>query len=140
MLVLGRWKGTLVQEDIPLPYLKLTENLDYLGVRLNANYSATRRENGEILKQNVKDQLLSWNSGIFLPSNFSNLEREHILPPKIMEQDCLKTRAMVLIIHTFLEQAISLSLSSNQCNKYLYKWHVLEETNFPNQGRPPYYS
>ena len=30
MLALGRWKGTLVQEDIPLPYLKLTANLDYL--------------------------------------------------------------------------------------------------------------
>ena len=55
MLALGRWKGTLEQEDIPLPYLKLTDHLDYLGVRLFANYSATRRENGEILKKKVKE-------------------------------------------------------------------------------------
>ena len=55
ILALGRWKGQLQQEDIPLPYLRLTEHLDYLGVRLYANYSTTRRENGEILKQKIKD-------------------------------------------------------------------------------------
>ena len=67
VLALGRWKGTLTQEDIPLPYLKLTDHLDYLGCRLYANYNATRRENGEILKQRVKDQVGSWKSGKFLP-------------------------------------------------------------------------
>ena len=42
MLALGRWKGTLEQEDVPLPYLRLTDHLDYLGVRLYSNYNATR--------------------------------------------------------------------------------------------------
>ena len=67
ILALGRWKGVLQQEDIPLPYLRLTEHLDYLGVRLYANYSTTRRENGEILKQKIKERIGSWKSGKFLP-------------------------------------------------------------------------
>ena len=67
VLALGRWKGTLQQEDIPLPYLKLTDHLDYLGCILYANYCATRRENGEILKKKVKDLIGSWKSGKFLP-------------------------------------------------------------------------
>ena len=67
MIALGRWKGTLEQEDIPLPYLQLTDHLDFLGCKLYANYSSTRRENGEVLKKKVKDQLGSWRSGKFLP-------------------------------------------------------------------------
>ena len=65
MLALGRWKGTLQQEDIPLPYLQLTDHLDFLGCKLYANYNATRRENGEILKTRVKDQIGGWKSGKF---------------------------------------------------------------------------
>ena len=56
-LALGRWKGTLEQADIPLPYLKLTDHLDFLGCKLYANYGVTRRENGEILKNKVKIKL-----------------------------------------------------------------------------------
>ena len=67
ILALGRWKGTLQQEDIPLPYLRLTDHLDYLGVKLFANYPTTRRENGEILKQKIKDRIKNWKSGKFLP-------------------------------------------------------------------------
>ena len=67
MMALGRWKGKLGQEEIPLPYLKLTDQFDFLGVRLFANYNATRRENGQILKKRVKDRIGSWKSGKFLP-------------------------------------------------------------------------
>ena len=67
MMALGRWKGTLTQEDIPLPYLKLSDHLDYLGCKLYANYTKTRQQNGEILKKKVKDQLGSWKAGKFLP-------------------------------------------------------------------------
>ena len=66
VLLLGRWKGVLQQEDIPLPYLKITDHLDYLGCKLFADYSTTRRENGEILKAKVKEQIGSWKSGKFL--------------------------------------------------------------------------
>ena len=53
---------------------------------------------------------------------------------------CVKTRAMAMLIHTFLAQAISPRFSNNQYHKYLFKWHVLEEYDFPNPGHPPYYS
>jgi hypothetical protein len=43
VLLLGRWKGVVEQEDIPLPYLKITDHLDYLGCKLFSDYSATRR-------------------------------------------------------------------------------------------------
>ena len=66
-LPLGRWKGSLEQEDIPLPYLKITEHLDYLGCKLFANYGATRRENGDILKKRIRDQLNTWKAGKFMP-------------------------------------------------------------------------
>ena len=67
VMVLGRWKGALQQEDIPLPYLKLTDHLVYLGCKLYADYSSTRRENGELMKKKVRDQIGSWKSGKFLP-------------------------------------------------------------------------
>ena len=47
---------------------------------------------------------------------------------------------MAMLIHTFLAQAISPSFSNNQYHKYLYKWHVLDEKDIPDPGRPPFYS
>ena len=67
VLLLGRWKGVLQQEDIPLPYLKITDHLDYLGCKLYSDYTATRKVNGEILRKKVKDQIGSWKAGKFLP-------------------------------------------------------------------------
>ena len=65
-LALGRWKGVLQQEDIPLPYLKVADHLDYLGVELHADYTKTRKANREALQKKVKDQVISWKSGKFL--------------------------------------------------------------------------
>ena len=53
---------------------------------------------------------------------------------------CVKTRAMAMLIHTFLNQAISNKFVQNQYYKHLYKWHVLDEREIPNPGKPPYYS
>ena len=65
-LPLGKWKTSLKQEDIPLPYLQLTESLDYLGCKLYASYQATKNENGRILVKKVQDVTGSWKSGKFL--------------------------------------------------------------------------
>ena len=46
-LLLGRWIGTLNQEDIPLQYLRISEHLDMLGVQLTAKYNTTRKMNGK---------------------------------------------------------------------------------------------
>ena len=41
-----------------------------------------------------------------------------------------------MLIHTFLSQAISPYFPTNT----LYKWHVLEDRDLPDPGRPPYNS
>ena len=52
----------------------------------------------------------------------------------------LKTRAMEMLIHTFLSQAISPLFTVNTYYNTLYRWHVLEERDLPNPGCPPFYS
>ena len=67
VLMIGRWKDLVQQEDIPLPYLKVTDHLDFLGCKLYSDYGTSRRENGEILKSKIRKQMASWKSGKFLP-------------------------------------------------------------------------
>ena len=52
----------------------------------------------------------------------------------------VKMRAMAMLLHTFLSQAISPLFKSNMYYTTLYRWHVLEERHLPNPGRPPFYS
>ena len=42
-LPLGRWKGTLQQEDRPVHYIAHSEHLDMVGVQLKATYAQTRK-------------------------------------------------------------------------------------------------
>ena len=185
-LALGRWKGVLTQEDIPLPYLKLTEHLDYLGCKLFANFPTTRKENGQILKKKVQDQVGSWKAGKFLPltsrpwslntyclsklwyrtacldlnvgdsdsitsSVKGWLYQDLLLKPQelILYRETkegglglfnVKARALAMLIHTFLAQSISPLFPTNHYHSSLFRWHVLEERDIPDPGRPPYYS
>ena len=50
-----------------LPNLKIADHLDYIGCKLYSDYTSTRRENGEIMKKRVRDQIGTWKSGKFLP-------------------------------------------------------------------------
>ena len=59
-LALSRWQGSLQQEDIPLPYLRLSPHLDFLGVSLFASHCKTRKANGDILTDRIKTQINSW--------------------------------------------------------------------------------
>ena len=49
-LPLGRWRGTLTQENLPCNFFSLSDHLDMLGVTLKATYTATRKENGDELQ------------------------------------------------------------------------------------------
>ena len=183
---MGRWKGTLQQEDIPLPYLKLTDHLDFLGVKLFATYSTTRKENGEIAKKKVRDLIGSWKSGKFLPLTSRPWSLNTYCLPKLwykascidlrvgdseaitssikgwLYQDMLvkpqeimmyrqvelgglgvynvKMKAMAMLIHTFLAQAICPRFPTNYYLNSLFRWHVLEDRSLTDPGRPPYYS
>ena len=186
VLLLGRWKGQLQQEDIPLPYLKIADHLDYLGCKLYADYSSTRRENGELMKKKVRDQMGSWKSGKFLPLTSRPWSLNSYCLSKLwyktgcldlrvgdyntitssikgwLYQDMLikpqemmlyrqidkgglglhnvKLRAMAMLIHTFLMQAVSPRFTTNFYLNTLYRWHVLEQREMPDPGRPPHYS
>ena len=50
-----------------------------------------------------------------------------------------KVRAMAVLLHTFLSQAVSPFFPTNMYYNTLYRWHVLEERDLPNPGCPPYY-
>ena len=52
----------------------------------------------------------------------------------------VKLRALALLIHTFLAQAVSPRFPTNHYLHALYSWHVLQERDIPDPGRPPYYS
>ena len=49
----------------------------------------------------------------------------------------VKMRAMAMLIHTFLAQAISPKFPENQYLKALYLWRVTEDRSIPDPGRPP---
>ena len=63
ILALGGWKNNLRQEDIPLPFLRLSDHLDMLGVKLTANFQETRRLNGETLVEIIKNKMDEWKTG-----------------------------------------------------------------------------
>ena len=66
-LPLGRWRGTLQQEDIPLPYILLSDHLDMVGVVLKATYTQTRKTNCDELLERFSNILGSWKGGKFMP-------------------------------------------------------------------------
>ena len=53
-LALGRWRGTLTQEDLPCNFFSLSDHLDMLGVILKATHTATRKANGDELQDKIK--------------------------------------------------------------------------------------
>ena len=185
-LPLGKWKSSLKQKDIPLPYLQLTESLDFLGCKLFSTYQTTTNENGRILIKKINDMISSWKSGKFLPitsrpwslNSFclskiwyrtacldikvgdldkitsmvkSWLYQDSLLkPPEIvlyreLENGGLglhhvKSRAIAMLIHTFIAQAISPLYTRNHYLNSLYRWHIQGDRDMENPGRPPYYS
>jgi len=66
-LPLGRWRGTLNKEDIPVNYIVLSDHLDMIGVELRATPTQTRKANGDILIDRTKKVIGSWKGGKFLP-------------------------------------------------------------------------
>ena len=66
-LALGRWRGTLTQEDLPHQYIQLSEHLDFVGVELRATFIQTRKANGDQLQTKVKNTVGPWKAGKFMP-------------------------------------------------------------------------
>ena len=54
LLPLGKWKRTLEQQHIPFNFVKISDFLDCVGVKLYANYNDTRKYNAEALIEKVR--------------------------------------------------------------------------------------
>ena len=67
VLLLGRWKGTVSQEDIGFPHLRITDSLAFVGVHLQATWVQTRKENNDELMSRFKATVGSWKAGKFMP-------------------------------------------------------------------------
>ena len=65
-LALGRWRGVLEQEDIPMNYMVLSDTLDMVGVQLKATWSQSRKVNGDMIQKKVSQIINSWKSGKFM--------------------------------------------------------------------------
>ena len=66
-LPLGRWKGSLRQQDLPVDYIVLSEHLDMVGVKLTATYQKTRKVNGDEIQDKVRAMIGAWRGGKFMP-------------------------------------------------------------------------
>ena len=74
-LPLGRWKGTLTREDLPVNYIVLSEHLDMVGVKLMGNFQKTRKVNCDELQTKVQNITGAWRGGKFM----SLTDRPHSL-------------------------------------------------------------
>ena len=66
-LALGRWRGTLTQENLPCNFFSLSDHLDMLGVTLKATYTSTRKANGDDLQDKIKNMVGPWKAGKHMP-------------------------------------------------------------------------
>ena len=69
VLLLGRWRGTVEQENIGFPHLRITDSLAFVGVHLQATWQKTRKQNNDELVERVKETIGAWKSGKFMPLN-----------------------------------------------------------------------
>ena len=66
-LPLGRWRGTLSREDLPVQYIAISDHLDMVGVQLMASFLHTRKSNCDVLQDKVKNVIGPWKAGKFMP-------------------------------------------------------------------------
>ena len=66
-LPLGRRRGTLTREDLPVNYIVMSEHLDMIGVKLLSTFQKTRKVNGDDLQSRVQNTIGPWRGGKFMP-------------------------------------------------------------------------
>ena len=114
-LPLGKWRNSLTQDMIPFDFFTLSDHLDFLGVTLMATYSSTRRANGEILKERVRNTIGPWKGGRFMPMNlrahsvncfaYSKLYyRCNVIDPRVEDVKYFTSQAKSFIYADMLEK------------------------------------
>ena len=62
-LALGKWRIELTQDKIPFDLFTLSKHLDFLGINIEATFGATRKANGIILQERIKQVINPWKGG-----------------------------------------------------------------------------
>ena len=78
-LPLSRWRGTLQQEDIPCPYMSISDHLEMLGVELRATWFQTRKAIGDICQTKVSNIIRQWKAGKFMQMTQRSWSLNHVL-------------------------------------------------------------
>ena len=65
-LPMGKWKGVLEQQDIPLFYMVLTDSLDVVGVEFRATWAKTKKTNGDVNQSKINTTINPWKSWKFM--------------------------------------------------------------------------
>ena len=82
ILLLGGWRR-LHQDNIPVPYIKISDHLDMLGFVLMATFTKTRQANGDIVQGKVRNVIGPWCGGKFMPLNERSSSLNTYAFPKI---------------------------------------------------------
>jgi hypothetical protein len=92
-LPLARWRGTLQQEDIPCPYMSLSDHLEMLGVELRATWAKTRKANGDACQTRVVNTTRQWKAGKFMHMTLRSWSLNQYCLPKIwFKSHCVDIR------------------------------------------------
>ena len=75
VMPIGSWKRWLLQENVPLPFLKVADHLEILGAKYFESWSKTRSYIGENLIETVKFKANKWSGGRF----YELLQKPHIV-------------------------------------------------------------
>ena len=114
-LPLGKWRNSLTQAMVPFDFFTLSDHLDFLGVTLMATYSSTRKANGDILQERVRNTIGPWKGGRFMPLNlrahsvncfaYSKLYyRCNVIDPRVADVKYFTSQAKSFIYADMLEK------------------------------------
>jgi hypothetical protein len=73
LLPLGRWQTTLTQADMPHPFIRLSNSLDFLGVVLKGKTKLTMRENNKNMVDKVAKRVRPWRGGRHMTISYRGL-------------------------------------------------------------------
>ena len=65
-LSLGKLKGTLKQEDLPVNYVVLSDHLDMVEGELRASHVQTRKQSGDLIQERARSTINPWRGGKFM--------------------------------------------------------------------------
>ena len=80
LLPMGKWISKLNQNMVMYDFIKLTDMLDVMGVKLSAKYQLTRAKNSDIITEKVKKITNMWCAGRFM----ALMERAHAINSNVL--------------------------------------------------------